>query len=187
MSVRALPAAGHRRMPWKNGRGETVEVWVHPPGKGLDDFGWRVSMAAVVEDGDFSIFPGIDRTLAVLSGDGVELSIEGGASRLLTTQSAPLSFPADVAVRARLPGGPITDLNVMTRRRTFRHAVSRIRTAGPSDAPWRLLLATEAVDLDLGAGQIAMQPLDAVLCTDGDAALSIAASAALWVIEIARA
>ena len=86
---RLLRNADHRRMPWKNGGGETVEVIVHPEGASLSDFGWRVSMASVASDGPFSVFPGIDRTLAVLSGNGMALSIEGLGDRLLPPQSAP--------------------------------------------------------------------------------------------------
>ena len=82
--AKLLRNADHRRMPWKNGGGETVEVIVHPEGASLSDFGWRVSMATVASDGPFSVFPGIDRTLAVLSGEGMDLSIEGLGDRLLT-------------------------------------------------------------------------------------------------------
>ena len=60
---RLLRNSDHRRMPWKNGGGETVEVIVHPEGASLSDFGWRVSMASVASDGPFSVFPDIDRTL----------------------------------------------------------------------------------------------------------------------------
>ena len=63
--AKLLRNSDHRRMPWKNGGGETVEVIVHPEGASLSDFGWRVSMATVASDGPFSVFPGIDRTLAV--------------------------------------------------------------------------------------------------------------------------
>ena len=43
MSHRILKAADHRRMPWKNGRGETVEIAVqtlvlaHDLARGLDN------------------------------------------------------------------------------------------------------------------------------------------------------
>ena len=67
---RLLRNADHRRMPWKNGGGETVEVIVHPEGASLSDFGWRVSMATVASDGPFSVFPGIDRTIVVVEGAG---------------------------------------------------------------------------------------------------------------------
>ena len=100
MTLRLLPAARHRRMPWKNGRGETVEIAVYPQGAGLGDFGWRLSMAGVTEDGDFSVFQGIDRSLAILSGDGIVLDVAGQPHRL-TMDAAPLAFPADAPASAR--------------------------------------------------------------------------------------
>ena len=108
-----LASSRHRRMPWKNGGGETVEVAVYPEGSDLAGFGWRVSMATVASDGPFSSFPGVDRTLAVLSGDGMELEIDGMGRQVLGPHGAPLAFPADAPTFARLTGGPITDLNVM--------------------------------------------------------------------------
>ena len=44
----------------------------------------------------------------------------------LTPASAPLSFAADVPTRASLLGGAVTDLNVMTRRGSLRHAVTSL-------------------------------------------------------------
>ena len=52
--------------PWKNGGGTTTEVAAFPPGAPLENFGWRVSIAQVARSGPFSLFPGIDRTLALL-------------------------------------------------------------------------------------------------------------------------
>lgn len=115
----------HKRMPWKNGGGETVEIAVFPPGSSVDDFDWRISMATVASDGPFSIFPGIDRTLSILDGAGVSLAMEGGQGVALHGASLPLSFAADIAVSATLADGPVTDLNVMTRRGRYRHSVER--------------------------------------------------------------
>jgi environmental stress-induced protein Ves len=128
--VRILRASDHKRMPWKNGGGETVEIAVSPEGSGLAGFDWRVSMATVATDGPFSIFPGIDRTLAILDGNGMVLDIEGRAPVLLTTASDPLAFPADIPVGARLQDGAITDLNVMTRRAGLAHTLSRVEIDG---------------------------------------------------------
>ncbi len=119
--MRLLRAESYRRMTWKNGGGETAEIAVFPEIAGLDDFGWRVSMARVEAGGPFSLFPGVDRTLSVLEGAGVRLHIEGRASATLTGASAPYSFAADAATHAELLGGPITDLNVMTRRTGYTH------------------------------------------------------------------
>ncbi|MFT4158677.1 HutD family protein [Shinella sp.] len=191
--ARLLRNNDHRRMPWKNGGGETVEVIVHPEGAGLSDFGWRVSMATVASDGPFSVFPGIDRTLAVLSGDGMELSIEGLGERLLTPQSTPLAFPADAPTTARLPGGPITDLNVMTRRGAFRHTLVRHvvedAKALPASPGGRLLLALDPLGISTADGLIGLQPLDALLLDGCEAADVVPAGdrAAFHLVEITPA
>ena len=62
----------------------------------------------------------------ILSGSGMSLAIDGREPVLLTQQSEPFAFPADIRAVARLKAGPITDLNVMTRRGTFAHEVERL-------------------------------------------------------------
>ncbi|RWD79576.1 HutD family protein [Mesorhizobium sp.] len=124
--MRILRAAGYRVMPWKNGGGTTTEIAVSPDSAGLDDFDWRISMARVETGGPFSSFAGIDRTLAVLEGEGIVLDIAGQPASRLTTASAPLSFPGDVPTSATLISGPIIDLNVMTRRGRMGHTVERL-------------------------------------------------------------
>ena len=123
--IRVLRAADHRRMPWKNGGGETVEIAVFPPEADLATFGWRISMATVASDGPFSVFAGIDRTLSIIEGEGMELDIAGRKPVVLTRASAPLPFPADAATSARLVSGTIVDLNVMTRRGQWTHQVEK--------------------------------------------------------------
>ncbi|MGO6905167.1 HutD family protein, partial [Rhizobium ruizarguesonis] len=94
--MRILRAGDYKRMPWKNGKGETVEIAVFPPDASINDFDWRVSMATVAEDGPFSIFPGIDRTLAILDGNGMVLDVAGSSPVPLTTASDPLSSRASI-------------------------------------------------------------------------------------------
>ena len=127
--MRVLRQADYKRMPWKNGGGETTEIAVSPPAAGLEDFDWRLSMALVKGDGPFSVFPNIDRTLSILDGNGMRLTI-GGARVDMTKASAPLPFAADVATEATLMDGEITDLNVMSRRGVFRHQVQRFDLNG---------------------------------------------------------
>lgn len=191
--MRLLRNNDHRRMPWKNGGGETVEVIVHPEDASLSDFGWRVSMATVASDGPFSVFPGIDRTLAVLSGDGMDLTIEGLGDRLLTPASAPLPFPADAPTTARLTGGPITDLNVMTRRGAFGHTLThhvvKGSTALPASSGERLLLALEPLGVSTTEGLIGLQPLDALVLGGSEKADVLAAgeTTAFYLVEITPA
>lgn len=138
-----LPASGYRRMPWKNGGGETFEIAVSPAGASLDGMDWRLSMAVVASDGPFSSFPGIDRTLSIVDGAGLELQVGTGVNpQLLTQNTAPFHFPADVPTSARLLGGTVTDLNVMTRRDRCRHVVYRVHVDGHYAMP---TAATEAL------------------------------------------
>ena len=191
MTHRILRAADHRRMPWKNGRGETVEIAVWPEGAGLEDFGWRVSMAGVTEDGAFSIFAQVDRSLAVLTGDGIELQIQGMGLHRLLRDGPPLCFPADAPCAARLLGQPITDLNVMTRRGVFAHRLIRSQDAMTGDADdaadWRLVLATRPVTLELAGQAIALDPLDVLFCDGPEAALPIGPAPGTWIARISRA
>ncbi|WP_431322949.1 HutD/Ves family protein [Rhizobium sp. YTU87027] len=166
--VTVLRSSTYRRMPWKNGGGETVEIAVSPEGATLSDFGWRLSMATVAADGPFSIFAGIDRTLSILHGNGMSLTIGGKPAVLLTQDSAPLAFPADVSVSATLADGPIMDLNVMTRRNGLRHRVERVDvhstvTVHPAAATWFVLCHQGTLTVDCGGEHADLGPMDALL------------------------
>ncbi|MDM9625444.1 HutD family protein [Rhizobium sp. S152] len=166
-----LTATSYRRMPWKNGGGETVEIAISPEGAALSAFDWRISMATVATDGPFSIFPEIDRTLSVLDGEGMSLAINGRAPVLLTQTSDPLAFPADVAVSATLKSGPITDLNVMTRRGGWRHRVERIVidgavTLGGAAGTLLVFCHRGALDIAMPDGQASLAEGDTLLLRD---------------------
>ncbi|WP_110751800.1 HutD/Ves family protein [Phyllobacterium leguminum] len=185
-----LRAADHRRMPWKNGGGETTEIAVFPPHAGLSDFDWRISMAKVASDGPFSIFPEIDRTLCILDGNGLGLSIEGQGCIHLNTPSAPLSFPADIPVHARLTDGPITDLNVMTRRGRFTHTVRRVDVEHPMTMPVRgtpavILCHHGAIRLDDETQAAQLASLDCLLIDNAvEKPLRLSGPGRIFVIEI---
>jgi environmental stress-induced protein Ves len=159
-------ASEHKRMPWKNGGGETVEIAVSPPDASVEDFDWRISMATVASDGPFSIFPGIDRTLSILDGNGMSLTVAGGENWMLTRSSPPIAFAADVPVAAKLVDGPITDLNVMTRRGRYRHSVERISgrfsVSRHAENERVLVLATGDASAVSDHHTVYLRPLDAV-------------------------
>jgi len=127
---RIIRAGDCKRMPWKNGGGETIEIAVSPPEAGLDDFDWRVSKARVDDSGPFSSFPGIDRTLSILDGEGLLLTVGIAPPVRLDRTTPPHDFAADVATRADLIGGPVTDFNVMSRRGRVGHSVKRLAVKG---------------------------------------------------------
>jgi environmental stress-induced protein Ves len=129
--MRLIRPKDYRRMPWKNGGGETIEIAVFPKDADTSGFDWRVSMAKVESEGPFSAFPGIDRTLTILDGAGLELSVEGYPLTIVAAH--PHSFPGDLPTWAKLLDGPVTDLNVMTRRGRFGHRVTPVELNGAQD------------------------------------------------------
>ncbi|MFZ6814309.1 HutD family protein [Undibacterium sp. Rencai35W] len=125
----------YKSMPWKNGGGSTTELAVFPEGASLDQFVWRISTALVSSDGAFSHFARIDRTLAILSGEGMTLHADndgiaaGAAAPLrvtLTRDSVPYSFSGELPIRAELLDGAVWDLNLMTRRDVCTHYMQRL-------------------------------------------------------------
>lgn len=149
---------------WKNGGGTTRQYAVHPPGAGTDDFFWRVSRARIDHHGTFSVFPGIDRTLAVIEGGNIDLLFPDRRVRL-DRSTPPYPFRGDTLVECRVPEGPIEDLNVMTRRGHWVHAVVRHGIAAPTtlalDGDHNLLFV-------LGATRVGTQGTAAVDLAPGD-------------------
>jgi environmental stress-induced protein Ves len=122
---------------WKNGRGTTCELAVCPDGASLDDFTWRASMAEVATDGDFSFFPGVDRTIVLLGGAGMELELqppaESPAHHALREPFAPFDFSGETSLTATLVDGPTHDFNFMVRREAGLGEVHVWK--GPGDFP----------------------------------------------------
>jgi len=107
------------RMSWKNGGGMTTEVAKGGQGSGDQNWGWRVSMADVATDGPFSIFSGIDRSIAVIEGDGMDLHYPDGRKTGLDLNKV-VNFDGGDAIEGKLRNGAIKDFNVMADRRYFK-------------------------------------------------------------------
>ncbi len=150
--MRIIRREDYRRMPWKNGQGMTEEILCFPVGRDSVRFDWRLSIAHVGADGPFSLFPGVDRTIALLEGNGLLLDLPEDRTVTLTGTGDPFSFPGEWPVAGRNLEGPTIDLNVMTRRGHFRHAMTR-RTLQTSQslqaAEYTLLVATAAIRVEI--------------------------------------
>jgi len=185
-------ASSYRRMPWKNGGGQTAEIDIAPHGAGLGDFHWRISMATMSMDGPFSIFTGIDRTLCIIDGAGIELRIDDEPVRRLDPASEPLSFSGDAHTRAALIDGSITDFNVMTRRRGFRHSVRRVDlTRGDTVIRDRdahaIFCRAGTVTMATASGTDILEAHDTFIRgahADGDVTMRAAESAIVYVVTI---
>jgi environmental stress-induced protein Ves len=168
--IRALPASARTAVPWKNGGGVTREIAACPEGAGMDDFAWRVSLAEVGADGPFSAFPDVDRTLTVVEGAGMDLTV-GGERWLVNTRYEPRDFRGDVPTDCRLLDGPVVNLNVMWRRGAVSTAV--VPTVAVVRGRLRLGGGTLVVALD-GTAEVAgvtLGPYDAVQLGAEDAVL----------------
>lgn len=118
LAFERLTSTDYLTMPWKNGKGTTLELSVHPPRvvEGLSDFDWRLSIARVVEDGPFSRFPGIERVIMILEGEAMTLQCGKDAEARTLRPLEPLAFSGDALTQAQLPQGPVQDFNLMVKR-----------------------------------------------------------------------
>jgi len=136
----AVPAT-----PWKNGGGATRELACWPPGAGLDDFGWRVSVATLTASGAFSLFAGVDRHIMLLRGSGVRLySNAGDMEHWLNRPWEPFAFAGEVPLQCQLTTGAAEDFNLMLRRGAWHGALRVERRAcmpGSTDAGLCMVLA----------------------------------------------
>lgn len=126
--------------PWKNGLGRTRELALHPPGATNDDFLWRVSIAEVDSAAPFSTFPGIDRQIALLDGDGFTMTLDGTRVHALTQPFAPFAFAGEAQVAVTLLDGPTRDFNLMVRRAHARGSLHKWTGAGPRTVPGNAVL-----------------------------------------------
>jgi environmental stress-induced protein Ves len=101
---------------WKNGQGSTRQLAIFPADAGNDTFLWRISVATVDSAAPFSRFPGVDRQIALLYGDGFTMTLDRRQRHALVTPFEPFAFPGEAMVEVELAGGATQDFNLMLRR-----------------------------------------------------------------------
>ncbi|MBB5275880.1 hypothetical protein HNR26_001932 [Rhizobium rosettiformans] len=192
MSIRIQRFGEHLKMPWKNGLGITREVISRPASDGSGGFDWRISLATVGASGPFSVFPGIDRTIAVLEGDGMQLTVDGRREPPLLVDSPPFAFSGNAEVQADCLGEETLDLNVMSRRGVVVHRMTRIDVR----AAQRLSMSKDTVAIVFrGDATVTMDSVrtdvglgDVLICEPMPFELTVTpvgADCALYAIEIA--
>src|SRR5512134_1905356 len=100
MDITLIPANDYHRERWKNGLGWTREVVRWPPGAA--EWDWRLSIAEVDKDAPFSAFPGVDRELVLLAGEGMRLVFDDGESVELLPPHGRIRFPGERGLHAEL-------------------------------------------------------------------------------------
>ncbi len=184
-----IPFAGLSPVPWKNGGGSTIEIAIGPPDAGFEDFDWRVSLATIAEDGAFSQFPGVDRTLALVEGHGMTLQIDGEPT--LVCEAEPVvQFDGSSQVFAKLSRGVTTDFNVMTRSERCYHQFGRRRLSGDSrfvtraDVTVLFLAEGDSLELSNDEERIGLVRYDAVVL-DPDKTWNLeAGQATIFIVDV---
>ncbi len=129
MSVRIVAAGEARRMPWKNGRGTTLELATDAPESDPAAWTWRLSIADVPERGPFSRFPGIDRWIACLAGEGLRLH-RGRSVDEVPKHGVALAFAGEEKVDGEPRGRGVRDVNLLLRRGAWSGRLRVERGAG---------------------------------------------------------
>lgn len=174
--------------PWQNGGGSTRQIAIDPRGASLGSgFRWRVSCAQVASDGPFSVLPGVDRSLWLLRGNGMRLTVDG-SEVVIDRPWQRFDFAGEAVITARLLDGPCEDLNVMTTRGSVAAdarlaALAPHETVGVPAAAQRLVVVL--VGRASGPGVGVLGPGDA-LRLDGPGDLSATAMAEPSWLLVAR-
>lgn len=125
MLPRLIPANSYRRERWRNNLGWTREIaradsvmlgTSAPVEDAAPDFDWRLSIAEIEHDCDFSRFPSCDRQLVLLTGNGMRLTLDGDEAIDVLPAHGRVAFAGERAVHCSLIDGPTHDFNVMVRR-----------------------------------------------------------------------
>ncbi len=168
-----------KRMPWKNGGGETIEISIAPDNSTLETFDWRISRARIDRSGPFSPFPGIDRTIVAIDGEGILLRFDNAEPVVLAPSDSPLFFPGEMHIESEIIKGVVTDLNVMTRRNRFRHRLTVLANNRPIEVVARCgeivaIFAAGRAVVRILAGEIQLSDNDAILLSVADGTANVA-------------
>ena len=116
MNYRYFPKHAYTHMPWKNGGGSTAEIYRYP--EQTDDWLWRMSVAHIEQDGPFSAFPGCDRELTVLQGEGMQLVFDDRIEPVIPPYGQ-IRFAGEQTPDCHLLDGPTRDFNAIWKRQAF--------------------------------------------------------------------
>ena len=192
VTMQVLRSEQHRRMPWRNGGGVTYEVASSPAGTELGDFDWRISIAEVEAGGPFSAFPDIDRTIILIEGEWMALTVDGRRHRFGIRD--PFSFDGGSETLCEVPSRS-RDLNVMTRRGRATASVAVVEadsSDGGADAVAVAVAGAETVFVCLTPSvvlaaadgtEVELDALDAALTTDAGR-LTVRGDGAAAVIQL---
>lgn len=166
MTLRRLPAKGYVTLPWKNGQGVTDEICLWPETGDRESFDLRISRATIAGEAPFSAFPGVDRIITVIEGEGLRLEFPDHATDLAPL--TPYRFDSGLTPIGIPQGGPARVLNVMVDRTTWSFGTAKLMGG---TASMRLVPGGFAVIFGLSGDCYLSTGTDTLNLTAGDTAI----------------
>jgi len=172
MKFQTISPENFKSIPWKNGKGKTIEVAINEGGT-LDNFDWRLSMADVVEDGEFSNFNGYLRNLVLIKGNAIALCHDDQGTDKLNNYLDFATFDGGNQTFGQLPDGPITDFNIITdiekySVNVFTSTAQSQLTISSAELTFVYNHATADCQLSVGEHHITLAPNHLFLLEDND-------------------
>jgi environmental stress-induced protein Ves len=151
-------------MPWANGRGTSYEIASDRNDAG--NWSWRLAKAPVNEDGPFSRIECVNRFLAVVEGAGMMLSVD--RKKLQCQPLQVVRFRGDAITDAVLTDGPITDINLMIRRKEAEGEMIIVSEPGPLDSASIVVALGGSAQVKCGDSTIDLETHDSLLECDAE-------------------
>ncbi|MFM2436753.1 MAG: hypothetical protein RL353_743 [Actinomycetota bacterium] len=149
----------HLKAPWPNGKGTSYEIASQTPG--VAGWTWRVAIAPVLEDCDFSHFENVHRQLLIISGGEMILNV--GGETVVCKPGEVAVFAGDIATTATLVDGPIVDLNLMTVRSKASGVMTHITRPGLLAKAEMLVAVSDTAEISVDGERFSLQHQDAFL------------------------
>lgn len=162
--MRIQRSSEHTPMPWANGRGTSFEIASDRNEAG--EWSWRLAMAPVNEDGPFSRIECVNRSLAVVEGAGMLLSVDRKKLQCLPMQV--VQFRGDAITEATLTDGPIMDINLMVRRKEADGEMAIVSDAGLLNSASIVVAVGGSAQVKSGELTIDLECHDSILECDAD-------------------
>ena len=151
-------------MPWANGRGTSYEIASDRSDAG--EWTWRLAMAPVNEDGPFSRIECVNRFLAVVEGAGMLLSVD--RKKLQCKPMQVVRFRGDAITEAVLTDGPITDINLMIRRKEAEGEMAVVSDSGLLNEASIIVALGGSAQVKCGDSTIELERHDSILECDAE-------------------
>lgn len=162
----------YRRERWRNGLGWTREI-LRLPAQG-DDWALRLSVAEIEQDAAFSTFPGVERELVLLQGNGVRLRFDDGRVAEVLPPHGRVRFAGEETLHGELVDGTTHDFNLMWKRELLQAELLHRPLVGAMfffcepGVAWALHLLAGQAEFDAGSGLPALRAGDTAWLAAGE-------------------